>query len=237
MNSNFKKQDGTSLVKLFQTARLDEWIGDLERANERYEELKEIAKEEKETKGLFYIMEPVVKERKKKLEDTIERYNVGYANKEIVSSEVIELYDENREVRLLNPSLLKPTSDFKDLIDPLELNWKYSVLIASKSETELRLEVRGYNPANKIAKLDLNTQKIKEIAIISKEIEPDHDDIDLITINGKMDFQHAPIHISIDRWGLLSCTLLIDEEHLGDLLIHLHYLIHEIDQQVWGREN
>jgi hypothetical protein len=49
-----------------------------------------------------------------------------------------------------------------------------------------------------------------------------------------MDFRHAPIQISIDRWGLLSGTLLIEEEHLGDLLIHLHYLIYEIDQQIWG---
>jgi hypothetical protein len=66
----------------------------------------------------------------------------------------------------------------------------------------LRHDIHGSRFKVSPITLELNTQKIKGLSIISIDIEPDHDDIDLLTITGKMDFRHAPIQISIDRWGI-----------------------------------
>lgn len=227
----------SSLVYRFQLARLEEWIRDLEEANKIYEEIKKEA--EKESSGLAYIMEPVVRERKKKIEDT--RGDAGWAGKAVADTAYSlhpsdRLVHDNDLVLLYDPNTLQPRSSFSELALPQTVEWKYTVTIAAKADYDLRLETKGYCPNNILPKYPGKRVLEKDWWTCTIESEVETDDPDQIMIEGESTISSSPISITVDRWGLLSGTTLIHEVNLGDYLIHIHDLICELSRFFWTRE-
>lgn len=231
MDREFSNKDSKSLVKQFQMARLDEWIGDLESANKLYDEIKKEAA--LQNKGLSYIMEPTVRERKKKVEDTIDGQR--FVAKGIAFSVADSVMQESEPLLLYDPQKLAPKSSFKNLKLPSKINWKYTITLTARVDNDIRLEIRGYNPKNQFPKLKYTLNRPFSFWDATLEQEPREDSQpDLITFLGDSKFFNTPIFLSIDRWGLLTGTVITSEENIGDILVHIHVFLCELDNDLWS---
>jgi len=118
--------------------------------------------------------------------------------------------------------------------------WKYSISKDAKINSNLRLGIRGFNEFNILPALhqiynlnfnnNLNNWIIKEI---NSNYDEKHSDLDFISISAHHNLISADASLSVDRWGLLSGTVIVEEEYLIDSLNAIHILICKLGDFIW----
>ncbi len=232
-----------NIIKKFQIARLDEWIGDYENADIIYEEI------QKSDDNLSYILKPTVKERKRKLpvteesKDKVIENNIDY----IFDGDILMIaepfpmpdrvyYEKVKEIEkdsiLYRPESLQPRKQHMKLQN-VKLRWKYTISVVSRVDNYLRLEVRGYNPDGSTPILNSDfTMKINDWYIES-DIESFNGVDTLLEINAFHEEEKTAMYMNIDLWGLLSGTIIVDEQNLGDTLISIHIFLDSLSNKLW----
>lgn len=169
------------IIRQFQTARLDEWIGDHKSANLIYEEI--LNSDNK----LSYL-----------LEDTIQSRKSMYAEK----------YNQ---------------LDFNDIEVMSMQGLKYSVSVTARTDKYLKLEIRGYCPGD--IKLNINNDlHITKWQIRNMDKSRSRKKVlrELYLTNRE---DNLKVCLTIDQWGLLCGTFVIDEKNLGDALVSIHKML------------
>jgi len=208
--------DKTSVVVKFQKARLYQWIGDYDEAQNLYEEIEQT--EEK----MAYILKPTIKQKKMELPPNKEMIEFNNVAAQLTTPKTpLYLFDVNK---------LKPRNERNINKPDKQTKWKYSISIISRVDDELRLEIRGFNPMGEIPdvknKIDISFSVFDVESIGQNEG-------DIIWYNGKLSDSSSLLYISVDCWGLLCGTALVREDNLGDSLSYIHFTICELDKAMW----
>jgi hypothetical protein len=214
--------DQNNTVRKFQTAKLDEWIGDYESADKIYEEIQNLDDK------LLFVFKNTINRRQSKLNSYKEKHFERKIDKKPVldhtSNSTSHLVKNNVEL-LYDPDSLKPKKNQNIDIAASVMKWKYSVSVISKVENDLQIEIRGYIPEGvipqlsnefpkKIADWDVEWDKLFSETIIYL--------IELNAFNKEYDTQ---MYLSIDKWGLIRGTIVVDESKLGDILSSIHVIL------------
>ncbi len=222
--------DQNNTVRKFQKARLDEWIGDYESADRIYEEI------QKSDDNLSFVFKNTIKKRQGKLHSYEDiQYKNEIENKQeleynsngyyrLVENNIEKLYDSNS----LNPKKIHNIDIPADV-----LKWKYSASVISKVENDLRIEIRGYISEGIVPQL--NNEFPKKITDWDIEWDKQFSEttiylIELDAVNKEEDTQ---MYLSIDKWGLLRGTIVVDENKLGDILVSVHAFISKLSIIIW----
>ncbi|KUO76685.1 MAG: hypothetical protein APF77_01525 [Clostridia bacterium BRH_c25] len=208
------------IVNTLQKARLDEWIGDYSSAEKLLSEIEE------SNTAITYLFRKTVKERKKKIE-TAGKYQIS----------------ESVAYREAKPALFKTENLQIDnlpegMIDdntPVSC-WKYSATVTSKVDSDLRVEIRGYNPDGLPPKLafDMPAQ-IRNWSIIDKTLKPNNEQPSLVNFFTASENPAVQLYFSVDKWGLLSGVAILDENDIGIALRHIDFLFSKVSSQLWPR--
>lgn len=212
------------VVKKYQTARLDEWIGDYDSADKLYGEI-----EQSEEEFASFLKEAAT-QKKKEIEDKINRDTFSLGSPKI---DTITLYIKDETECLFNKSnlelKLRKNNDFN-----LIPSWKYSVSIISKIDKDLKLEIRGFNPSGNLPNLYISLPfNLFNWSIEKIDKQPNKEQIDLLGIMAFSETPEAHIYLSIDKWGLLNGTAIARYEELGDVLFDINRLLFEISKLCW----
>lgn len=212
-----------SIIKKYQTARLDEWIGDYDNADKLYAEI-----ERSEEVLAFFLKETAI-QKKREIEDI--RKGDQYSLSSGIPMGILYIKDETK--CLFNESNLKLKLR-KDNDYNCFPSWKYSVSVLSKVAKDLKLEIRGFNPSGMLPDLYIMLPYNLGNWIIKKtDTQPTEDQIDLLGISALSESPEVQIYLSIDRWGLLSGTAIAVDEELGDVLFDINTLLFEISKLCW----
>lgn len=212
-------------IKSFQTARLDEWIGDYKSADLAYEEI------QTSNDKLSFILEKTIEKRKRNLHVENSENNPAHANDEYPISGMSQ--GDNGNGLLYQFELLQPRRTHEIHIHHDSSKLKYSVSIMSKVDDDLRLEIRGYNPAGDTPKLNTELQKEMTNWAIESSLQFAEAEAILLEINAHSKVENTIVYLSIDQWGLLCGSIIINENCLGDILIDIHLLISSISNKLW----
>lgn len=205
------------IIRKFQMARLDEWIGDHKNANLIYEEI--LHSDNK----LSYFLEGTIKSRKDNFSEKCSQLDfndIGSTFYNPKGAETNLLYQEEA---------LIPRKNVSESFDLPQL--KYSVSVTAKVDKHLKLEIRGYHPGE--SKPDINAElhavrwRIKDMdkskskkKVLRELYLTNHED-------------NLKVTLTIDQWGLLNGTFIIDEKNLGDALVSIHKLLAELCREIW----
>lgn len=209
----------STLLKMFQKARLAQWIGDFEEAELLYSEI------EHSHGGLAYILKPATKIRKKKLEGIYSKHEIPLLNERNVLIEDDKYFEQH----IIQPKTIKYFDKKYQ-----ELMWEYSASIVGKNEDAIRLEIRGYNPNGTIPRLHNNIfiespyWSLKEV-----RIEPENSKPDLLNILAYSEDPEIKLSLSVDCWGLLTGTAITYESEIGDTLAKIHIFLCELGRNLW----
>lgn len=218
--------DKSNVIRKFQNARLNAWIGDYDEAEKLYDEI------ENSDERLAYILKPTVRQKKSEID-------LFHAQKESDLNYVSrEYYIKTPEKKLLfNPQYLDSKENIPGQKSPLSIQWKYTVSVIAKSGENLRLEIRGYNPQGKLPKLNLSLVNLTSHwnVIQTGQDSQSYDTLpDLVWLLAELErVPLTKLYIAVDRWGLLSGSLVCLETSLGDSLGYVHSLISELDDKLW----
>ncbi|OME30921.1 hypothetical protein [Paenibacillus odorifer] len=208
--------DKESIVQKFQMARLCQWIGATDEAENIYSELEEMEG------GLSYVLKPVVRERKKEIPKKTE------IMREPVTNSVKENHLK-QQLYLFDVAKLKLENKHNIIPKYTSTKWKYSISVMSKLDEDLRFELRGFNPSGEIPLFNIG-----EFSEFNVE-QWNTDDSDLIWYSGILSGSADLLYISVDRWGLLSGTAIIKESQLAISLALIHTTICELDNFIWKK--
>lgn len=212
------------IIKQFQRARLDEWIGDSKNANHIYEEIL------KSDNKLSYFLEETIRSRKDSYDKFIQMdFNdmEGIYIDRIEANQILPILSEAKQ--LYQEEALKPHKNIGVRLE--KTNLKYSVSVTAKSGKYLKLEIRGYHPEEdmpdineeftipgwRIKDMDKSKSKKKicrELYLTSKE-------------------DNLKVYLTVDQWGLVSGSVIIDEKNLGDALVGIHRMLYELCGKIW----
>lgn len=203
------------IIEKFQIARLDEWIGDFESADTIYNEIQESQNE------LSFILKKSVSKRKEKLP-----INADAAKRNSVAAKIhIDRVD--------NIAFFQQSKLLSIPIQYSSIKWKYSVSIVSKIANDLRLEIRGYNPTGDKPKLS-NLQTVLSVPMEGWTINTHlNEDVLLLEIEAYEKEGNSLLYLSIDQWGLLYGTFIVDKICLDDTLIKVHVLLSYLSGYIW----
>lgn len=197
-------------------ARLCQWIGATDEAENIYSELEEMEG------GLSYVLKPVVRERKKEIPKKTE------IMREPVTNSVKENHLK-QQLYLFDVAKLKLENKHNIIPKYTSTKWKYSISVMSKLDEDLRFELRGFNPSGEIPLFNIG-----EFSEFNVE-QWNTDDSDLIWYSGILSGSADLLYISVDRWGLLSGTAIIKESQLAISLALIHTTICELDNFIWKK--
>lgn len=216
----------SNIIKMFQIARLDEWIGDYNSADLVYDDI------QRSNDKLSYVLKKTITERKERF--PIEKQKIAHVDM-FFEGRVAAQQVESRMKLLYKPELLKPRNIHEMPIQPDLVKWKYSASVISKVDNDLRLEIRGYNPDGETPNLYVDIDLPEEM--INWEIESDRQfaetDAILLEINTYYEEENTRIYLSIDQWGLLYGSVIVDETYLGDTLIRIHKFLENLSNLLW----
>lgn len=203
------------IIKQFQNARLDEWIGDHKQANMIYEEI--LHSDSK----LSYLLEGTIKSRKDNFSEKCNQLDFND-----MDGIGMPMADTNQ---LYQEEALQPHKNIAASYDLPDL--KYSVSVTAKVDKYLKLEIRGYHPGenkpNINVELDIDKWKIKDMDK-SKSKQKVLRELYLTNKEDKL-----KVYLTIDQWGLLCGTSVIDEKGLGDVLVSLHMMLGDLCKVMW----
>lgn len=206
------------IVNTLQKARLDEWIGDFSSAEKLLSEIEE------SNSAITYLFRKTVKERKKKIE-TADKYQIS---KSVAYREPKQALFKTENLQIDNLP--------EEIIDdntPASC-WKYSATVTSKVDSDLRVEIRGYNPEGLPPKLafDMPAQ-IRNWRIIEIILKPNSEQPSLVNFFITSENPAVQLYFSVDRWGLLSGVAILDENDIGIALRHIDFLFSKVSSQLW----
>lgn len=207
-----------AIVNMLQRARLDEWIGDFNNAERLLSEI------EQSNSEITYLFRKIVKERKKKIE-TEGKYQIA----------TVRTYNEEK-LMLFDVEKLKINKLPEEMIDnnTLASCWKYSASIISKVGSDLRVEIRGYNPDGITPKLAFSmSSEIRNWQIIDIIRKPNDEQISLVNIYAISEYPEVQLYFSVDRWGLISGVAIVNENDIGTALRHIDYLFSVVSTRLW----
>lgn len=194
------------IIRKFQNACLDEWIGDFKSANQIYEEILQ------SDSRLSYFLEETIRSRK----DSYEKFTQMDFN----DLEGLYLYPEEA---------LTPHKDIGARLEATNL--KYSVSVSAKTGKYLKLEIRGYHPEED--KPDINAQftipgwRIKDMDKSKSKRKIFRE----LYLTSKED--NLKVYLTMDQWGLINGSVIIDEKNLGDALVGIHRMLFELCDRIW----
>jgi hypothetical protein len=206
------------IVNTLQRARLDEWIGDFSNAEKLLSEIEE------SNSDISYLLRKTVKERKKKLE-TEEKYQIAAER----------AYKEPKPMlfNIENLQIGKMSDTSTDYNTPISF-WKYSATVISKVDSDLRVEIRGYNPQGIPPRLKFEVpSQIQNWAITDVSYKPNNDQISLLNIFTTSEEPNVQMYFSVDRWGLLSGVAILNENDIGIALKRIDFLYSIISSKIW----
>lgn len=206
------------IVNTLQRARLDEWIGDFNNAEKLLSEI------EQSNTEITYLFKKTVKVRKKKIE-TEGKYKIA-----------AEIAYKEEKPMLFNPENLNINKLPEGMVynnTPVSC-WKYSAAIMSKVGSDLRVEIRGYNPEGIPPKLSFNMPSEMQNWLINDIIrKPNDEQISLVNIFAISEYPEVQLYFSVDKWGLISGVAVINEDEIGTSLRHIDYLFSIVSTRLW----
>lgn len=206
------------VVKTLQKARLDEWIGDFSNAEKLLSEIEE------SNADIKYLFRKTVKERKKKIQ-TERNYHIAASR----------VYKESKPILFEVENLQSDNLPEHMIVDNIPISsWKYSATVISKADSDLRIEIRGYNPEGILPKLVFDMPAhIRNWRINDVTLKPNSEQISLINFFATSENPAIQLYFSVDRWGLLSGVTILHENDIGIALKHIDYFFSVVSTQIW----
>lgn len=206
-----------SVVKMFQLARLAEWIGDVDKADMLYDKISS------GQDGFASIVTSVAKKRRKKMKslDSI-RYLKKQELEKLQNKQKHPMPHEKGVEKLRHKTSI----------------WNYSVSVIGKNEGYNRLEIRGYNPEGKLPKIHQNIfVESHGIKLTNVDIQPNEGKPDLLSISAYSMQPEMNLFLSVDRWGLLHGAAITPEKTIEYALETIHIFICHFANQLWPQKS
>jgi hypothetical protein len=205
------------IIRKFQNARLDEWIGDHRNANLIYEEI--LHSDNK----LSYFLEGTIRSREDNFSEKCNQLDFND-----IGSTFYKLEGEETD-RLYQEEALIPRKNVHESFDLSRL--KYSVSVTAKADRHLKLEIRGYNPGEGRPNINAELHAVRwRIKDMDKSKSKKKILRELYLTNRE---DNLKVYLTIDQWGLVNGSFIIDEKNLGDALVSIHKMLAELSREIW----
>lgn len=209
-----KYENHESIIEALHRARMEQWVGDFAEAEKIYETILQC------DDNMVIYLKPSIENKKKKLMEDKRKYQRDkdyLVGKEELYYEQQVLFDfSTKDIQFgSHKSTLPLVKENKLLISNLkDTMWKYSVIVSSKANNIIRLEIRGYSQTKQKPNLRNLSEQISNLGISNLVFTPmEQQQPDSVCIDFQLGAEKQPYYIEIDSWGNISgeTVVLIDE--------------------------
>lgn len=229
-----KYEDKESVVEALHRARMEQWIGDFEEAEKIYETIL------KYDDNMVIYLKPSIENKIKNLMEDKRKYQRDkdylegceglYYEQQVLfdfSYKDIQFGSLNSMLPLIKEKEIL-ISNIKDTI------WKYSVIVSSKANNSIRLEIRGYAQTKQKPNLKNLSEQISNLGISNLVFTPmGQEPPDSVCIDIEFGDEKQPYYIELDSWGNLSGETVVLDNKVSVFFTEQNKLFLRLEKILW----